>query len=249
MNDIREEFQTIVPFLDGVSDANHIRGVGRALGRSEEEIEAGLEKRSKNWAYFELALNKRKIHAPQETVEIPSHLERPDYEFELAVLLDEPTEAGWGEEEAESFLKDHARVTILNDLSCRDLQRQDNELGLGPARSKTVLGKVFGPEFISYEEFTKTNPNLTLTVNGDVRKDGPAYTDATIWNFPQILSYLSSQSVIFEPGTVIGSGTFSDGSIGETGGEFPWLCENRSQEVVEMEAEGIGTLKNTFVRV
>lgn len=249
MNNIKSEFQQSVPFLDGVSDANHIRGVGRALGRSEEEIESGLEMRSKKWAYFELALSKRKIIEPNETVDIPATLDKPDYEFELAVLLDQPTETGWSEEEAESFLQDHARVTIMNDLSCRGLQREDNELGLGPARSKAVLGKVFGPKFIPYEEFTKSNPVLELTVNGEIRKEGPAYTDATIWNFPQILSYLSQESVLLEAGTIVGSGTFSDGSIGETGGEYPWLCEERSQEVVEMKAEKIGVLKNTFVRV
>jgi 2-keto-4-pentenoate hydratase/2-oxohepta-3-ene-1,7-dioic acid hydratase in catechol pathway len=245
---IKDQLTYPVRFLDGVSDARHIIGMGRSLGRSDEEIHKGLELRKVRWAYYALALGRHEIHDSGKTLFIPRTVQKPDYEFEIALLLDQATRAGWTEEEAEDFLREHGRVTILNDLSCRCLQAEDNQLGLGPARSKSILGKVLGPRFLPYAEFAKRNPHIVLRVNGEVRLEAQACTDSTLWTFPKISSYLSQQPLILEAGTLIGSGTFGGGSIAETSGKYPWLVDGNTVDVVEMEVEGIGVLKNRFTR-
>ncbi len=246
---IKDELRNPVKFLDGVSDEDHIRGVGRALGRTEEEIEEGLKLRRRMWAYFELALNHRYIHEDGETVPVPEKFEKPDYEFEVAVLLDQSSGRGWDQDTAEAFLRENARVTILNDLSCRGLQGDDIQGKLGPARSKTLLGKGLGPTWKSFDWFLEENPQLTLRVNGEKRMSRPAYTDATIWPLSRILSYFSDQGLVLDAGTLLCSGTFGGGSIAEMDGEYPWLTHETSPETVEMEVEGLGTLTNTFERV
>lgn len=245
---IKDELRNPAKFVDGVSDEDHIRGVGRALGRTEEEIEEGLKLRRKNWAYYELALSHRDIYESGEEIKVDASYEKPDYEFEVAALLEKSIDSGLNTEEAEAFLREHAQVTVLNDLSCRGLQGVDIQMKLGPARSKTLLGKCLGPDFMAFSAFRDRNPTLTLRVNGDVRMQRPAYTDVTIWPLSRIVSYFSKQDLILDAGTLVGSGTFGGGSIAETDGEYPWLTEESSPETVEMEVEGIGTLKNTFVR-
>jgi len=237
-----------VRFLDGVSDARHIIGMGRSSGRSDEEIQKSLDLRRVRWAYYALALGRHEIHDAGETVVIPHSIRKADYEFEVALLLDQATLEGWTEEEAEAFLREHGRVTILNDLSCRCLQAEDVQLGLGPARSKSILGKVLGPRFVPYAEFATRNPHIVLRVNGEVRLESQAYTDSTLWTFPTIIAYLSQQPLILDAGTLIGSGTFAGGSIAETSGKYPWLLDGKTIDTVEMEVEGIGTLATSFVR-
>ncbi len=237
-----------VRFLDGVSDARHIIGMGRSSGRSEEEIQKSLELRRIRWAYYALALGRHEIRDSGETVFVPRSIRKADYEFEIALLLDQTTQEGWTEAEAEAFLREHGRVTILNDLSCRCLQAEDVQLGLGPARSKSVLGKVLGPRFVPYAEFAKRNPHIVLRVNGEVRLEAQAYTDSTLWTFPTIGAYLSQQPLILDAGTLIGSGTFAGGSIAETSRKYPWLVDGDTADTVEMEVEGIGLLTNHFAR-
>src|SRR5574337_763190 len=237
-----------VRFLDGVSDARHIIGMGRSSGRSDEEIQRSLELRRVRWAYYALALGRHEIHDSGDTVIVPRSIRKADYEFEAALLLDQATEEGWIETEAEDFLQEHGRVTILNDLSCRCLQGEDVQLGLGPARSKSILGKALGPQFVPYAEFAKRNPHIVLRVNGEVRLEAQACTDSTLWTFPKISAYLSQQPLILDAGTLIGSGTFGGGSIAEMFGKYPWLAADNTVDVVEMEVEGIGILKNRFTR-
>lgn len=245
---IKDSLTYPVRFLDGVSDARHIIGMGRSSGRSDEEIQRSLELRRVRWAYYALALGRHEIHDPGETVNIPRSIRKADYEFEVALLLDQATQEGWTEEEAEAFLREHGRMTILNDLSCRCLQAEDVQLGLGPARSKSILGKVLGPRFVRYAEFATRNPKIVLRVNGEVRLEARAYTDSTLWTFPKIAAYLSQQPLILDAGTLIGSGTFAGGSIAETAGKYPWLLDEKTIDTVEMEVEGIGTLATSFVR-
>ncbi|MDE2321883.1 MAG: fumarylacetoacetate hydrolase family protein [candidate division NC10 bacterium] len=235
-------------FLDGVSDARHIIGMGRSSGRSDEEIQRSLELRRVRWAYYTLALGRHEIHDSGETVSIPRSIRKADYEFELALLLDLGTKEGWTEAEAEEFLREHGRVTILNDLSCRCLQAEDVQLGLGPARSKSILGKALGTRFVPYAEFAKRNPHIILRVNGEVRLEAQACTDSTLWTFPKISAYLSQQPLMLDAGTLIGSGTFAGGSIAETCRKYPWLVEGDTVDTVEMEVEGIGILTNSFAR-
>jgi fumarylacetoacetate (FAA) hydrolase len=81
---------------------------------------------------------------------------------------------------------------------------------------------------------------MIARVNGDERSRGN-FRDI-YWSFGQILSR-ASESVMLYPGEVIGSGTVGTGCLLElTRAQGPWL---QPGDVVELEIEGIGVLKNS----
>ena len=65
------------------------------------------------------------------------------------------------------------------------------------------------------------------------------------WSFGEIIAR-ASELVMLQPGDVIGSGTVGTGCLLElTKGEGPWL---QPGDVVELEVERIGILRNTIGR-
>jgi 2-keto-4-pentenoate hydratase/2-oxohepta-3-ene-1,7-dioic acid hydratase in catechol pathway len=107
---------------------------------------------------------------------------------------------------------------------------------------------------------------MKARVNGELRCDSnyrsiyhinPKTGIKSAWSFPRILQFLGEHNVSVHPGYWIGSGTVGDGSIGEfrskidlqsgivtEAARYPWL---RDGDVVELEAEGIGTLSNRVI--
>jgi fumarylacetoacetate (FAA) hydrolase len=80
---------------------------------------------------------------------------------------------------------------------------------------------------------------MTARVNGVERSRGN-FKDIH-YSFGEIISRVSDSTPIF-PGDVIGSGTVGTGCLLElTKGEGPWL---QPGDVVELEIEGIGILRN-----
>ncbi len=208
-------------------------------GVPNDEIEKYLAIWKSDCAYYELALSKKQVYESEQVVPIPSFVKKPDYEFEIACLLDADVRGPLSLVQAEEFVKSSTHITILNDFSARDLQEQDRQLGLGVARSKSVLGKAIGPRFVPAKDLKLSEIKLRLKVNGQVRTETNYGT--CFWTFPKILSHLSNQNIFLERGTLIGSGTVGGGSIAEFGGKYPWLLLG---DLVEMEASEIGTLKN-----
>jgi 2-keto-4-pentenoate hydratase/2-oxohepta-3-ene-1,7-dioic acid hydratase in catechol pathway len=226
-------------FLDFLAFEAHVVGMRKSRNVPQEEIEKYLVLWRNDCAYYELALSKRQVYEHDEKVPIPPMVQKPDYEFEVGCLLQETTRLNMSLEEAEVFFKKHCSLTILNDFSARDFQEKDRQLGLGVARSKSIMGKAIGPRFVPAKELDLPGLELVLRVNGEERTR-TTYGTCT-WTFPRIISHLSQQNIILEAGTLIGSGTVGGGSIAEHGGKYPWL---KKGDVVEMEAVGIGILRN-----
>ena len=64
------------------------------------------------------------------------------------------------------------------------------------------------------------------------------------YSFPQMIAY-ASRNALLRAGDVLGSGTVGTGCILELGAEVhPWLQRG---DVVELEIEGIGVLRNRIV--
>jgi fumarylacetoacetate (FAA) hydrolase len=65
------------------------------------------------------------------------------------------------------------------------------------------------------------------------------------WSFGEIIARASQSSMLY-PGDVIGSGTVGTGCLLElTKTKGPWL---KIGDVIELEVEGIGILRNVIVR-
>jgi 2-keto-4-pentenoate hydratase/2-oxohepta-3-ene-1,7-dioic acid hydratase in catechol pathway len=140
--------------------------------------------------------------------------------------------------------------------------------GLGPANSKSVVGKSFGPKLVKASEIPMDqngvlNMEMILTVNGEERNrsnyntlyhEHPTTLKKGAWSFPRIMAWLGRQNIWVHPGYVLGSGTLGSGCIAEfsakvdpkngdtiTPALYPWLKDG---DTVRMEVEHIGVLEN-----
>ena len=89
------------------------------------------------------------------------------------------------------------------------------------------------------EEFNPADARMTARINGELWSDGNI--GQIHWSFPQMIVHASMAETLY-PGDILGSGTVGGGC----GLELErWL---QSGDVVELEVEGIGVLRNRVVR-
>ena len=188
--------------------------------------------------------NPTTLYGHGEIVPYPTGTEELDFELEFAIII-----ANGGQNiKKENADKMIAGYTILNDWSARDLQREEMQLNLGPAKGKDFANS-FGPYMVTPDELTdawdnnKLHLRMTCHVNGKLISDGN--TNDLYHSFPTMIER-ASMNVDLQPGDYIGSGTVGTGCILElkpesTGG---WL---KKGDVVRLEIEHIGVLENTIV--
>ncbi len=165
----------------------------------------------------------------------PAWTETFDYENELAIVIGrECTEV------PPAAAYDYVfGYTIMNDLSCRDVQFAERKEG------NICIGKNFptaaplGPWIVTKDEIPDPhNLRIVTRVNGEVRQD--SNTANQIYNIPAQIAWYSHAG--FEPGDVISSGTPAGTGMGYKG-EGTWYLQHGDR--VECEIEKIGVLTNT----
>ena len=188
------------------------------------------------------------FYGPDEPVPRPATTKRLDYELEMACIIGKPG-INIPAEEAADYI---AGYTILNDWSARDVQLQEMAVGLGPAKGKDFANSL-GPAIVTPDELAdkqsgegvelRYDLEMVARVNGEERSRGN-FEDIH-WTFPQMIAR-ASQDVYLYPGEVIGSGTVGTGCLLELGAEADedWL---KPGDVVELEIEGLGILRNQVV--
>jgi 2-keto-4-pentenoate hydratase/2-oxohepta-3-ene-1,7-dioic acid hydratase in catechol pathway len=176
------------------------------------------------------------VIGPEETVPWPSYTDRLDHELELAAVIGRRGK-DVRREEAESYIFGY---TIWNDLSARDVQARELPVGMGPSKAKDWDGSnVLGPCVVTADELDAGNLRMSVRVNGETW--GADNSSSMYHEFADMVAYASQAQTIY-PGEVFGSGTAAGGS----GLELDrWLQEG---DVVELEIEGIGVLRNTIGR-
>jgi 2-keto-4-pentenoate hydratase/2-oxohepta-3-ene-1,7-dioic acid hydratase in catechol pathway len=178
--------------------------------------------------------NPDSIIGPDEDVEWPSYTEKLDYELELCAIIGK-REGRIREEDATSYI---AGYTVFNDWSARDIQFREMNVKLGPALGKDFANSI-GPCLVTPDEIDIYTVPMQARINGEVWSSGTQ--GAMRFNFPQIIAHLSSDQTLM-PGDLLGSGTVGGGS----GLELDrWI---QPGDIVELEVEGIGTLRNRVVR-
>ncbi len=171
--------------------------------------------------------NPAAIYRDGESVPKPPGTAELDYELELACVIG----ADGG---IEGF-------TIMNDFSARDLQAREMQVGLGPAKGKDFATSL-GPVLVSPDELpADLDLRAVARVNGEVRTDSS--TGGMYFGWEELLSAAARGTPGLVAGDVIGSGTVGRGCILEHG-DGRWLSVG---DVVELEIEGIGVLRNTIV--
>jgi 2-keto-4-pentenoate hydratase/2-oxohepta-3-ene-1,7-dioic acid hydratase in catechol pathway len=176
------------------------------------------------------------VIGPEETIPWPAYTDRLDHELELAVVIGRRGK-DIAAAEAMSYVFGY---TIWNDVSARDVQARELPIGMGPAKAKDWDGSnVLGPCIATADELDGTNVRMVVRVNGEVwGEDSSASMHHT---FADLIAYASQAQTIY-PGEVLGSGTAAGGS----GLELDrWIQQG---DVVELEVEGIGVLRNPIGR-
>jgi 2-keto-4-pentenoate hydratase/2-oxohepta-3-ene-1,7-dioic acid hydratase in catechol pathway len=172
------------------------------------------------------------VIGPEEEIPWPAWTERLDHELELAAVVGRRCRDVPASEAAEVIFG----YTIWNDVSARDVQTRELPIGMGPAKAKDWDGSnVLGPCLVTADELDAGHLGMSVRVNGETwGQDTSASMHHT---FADMIAYASQDQTLY-PGEVFGSGTAAGGSGLE-------LDRRLSPgDVVELEIEGIGTLRN-----
>ncbi|RQG87833.1 fumarylacetoacetate hydrolase family protein [Natrarchaeobius halalkaliphilus] len=177
------------------------------------------------------------IGHPDQDIEWPSYTEEMDYELELAAVIGKEGR-DIAAENADEYI---AGYTIYNDLSARDMQFREMEVNLGPSKGKDFNGSnVLGPFLVTPNSIRIDDVRMTARVNGEVWSEGTL--GAMQHSFAEMIEH-TSQSQYLYPGDVLGSGTIGMGC----GLEMDRYLSRG--DTVELEVEGIGTLRNRIVEL
>jgi fumarylacetoacetate (FAA) hydrolase len=213
----------------------HVKTANRNRGQEVPE----------NWYKFPVFYfsNPNNNYGHEDSIPYPAYTQALDYELEIAAVIGKR-----GMDIQPEDAPDHIfGFTVFNDWSARDLQVQEMKVNFGPVKSKDFASS-FGPVIVTQEELADKatgragvyDLSMVARVNG-VEMSRGNFNDI-YWSFGDMLAR-ASQSVMLNPGDVIGSGTVGTGCLYElTKNQGPWLNHG---DVVELEIERIGVLRNT----
>ena len=190
--------------------------------------------------------NHSSITGPGDLVFNKKHLNKLDFELELAVIIGREGK-NIKVEEADDYI---FGFMIMNDWSARDIQKQEMKLNLGPAKGKDFC-TTLGPYLVTKDELknntlkTKTGHVYDLNMSAFINDKKVSNDNAKNmnWTFAQIISHISIGTTIY-PGDVIGSGTCATGCLLEinlTNKTNDWL---KLGDSIKLEIEELGVLEN-----
>jgi len=176
----------------------------------------------------------------------PNRTSNLDYEAEIGYVLGAYPELVEGTDSQMSpYLFGY---TIFNDFSMRDLQMISMGVGLGPSFGKdwaNSLGScIVTPDEIG-DIFSK---RIIIRINEEERLNTVIHDAVSTtggkwyWSFAEMCSFVSFNQRVY-CGEVWGSGTIPRGCELEKGNMASYL---KSGDIVEIQVEGIGTLRNTI---
>jgi len=172
--------------------------------------------------YFHKPVSSLNHHGGQ--VVRPPRCRYLNYEGEIAIVIGERT-LHVSPDEAEARILGY---TVANDFGLHDFRDTDAGSMLRVKGSDSLCP--LGPGLVTGWEFR--GKHIETRVNGVVRQSGS--TDEMVWNMPYLVADIA-RTITLEPGDVILSGTPANSRPVAPG------------DVVEVQVEGLGTLRNTIV--
>lgn len=175
------------------------------------------------------------LAAPHAALIYPECSDKFDYEAELAVIMGRTATAV----SAATALDYVAGYSCFNDGSVRDYQRKSTQWTMGKNFDGTGG---FGPELVTPDELPAGASGLRLVsrLNGEIMQD--SNTSDMIFDVATLIATVS-EGMTLEPGDVIATGTPSGVGFARTPPRFM-----KPGDVIEIEIEKIGVLKNTVAR-
>ncbi|MGH8669700.1 MAG: fumarylacetoacetate hydrolase family protein [Burkholderiales bacterium] len=167
----------------------------------------------------------------------PAFSERMDFELEFGCWIGKP-----GKDIPKQRAREHIfGYSIFNDFSARDEQTKEMAGQLGPGKGKDFdNSNVLGPCLVTADELKDPySLEMKVRVNGD--EWGRGNSRDMHWKFEDCIAH-ASRSETLHAGEFFGSGTVGNGCGLE---HMRFL---KPGDVVELEVEGIGVLKNRIVK-
>ena len=176
--------------------------------------------------------NPATVTGPDSPVLFPApHSSQLDWECELAVIVGRP-----GVDLAEAGAMEHVfGYTCANDVSVRDVQRRHGGQWFKGKNFDTHLP--LGPWIVTADELDPSSLHIQTRVNGITKQD--SNTKFMVFKLPRLLKELSAGCRL-EAGDIIITGTPEGVGFARKPPEFLKIGD-----VVEVDIEGIGILKNT----
>ncbi|RJF88790.1 fumarylacetoacetate hydrolase family protein [Oleomonas cavernae] len=181
--------------------------------------------------------NHLSVSGHDQPVQWPHYTKLMDYELELGVVL-------WnrGKNIKANDAASHIfGYTCFNDFSARDVLMQEIMRGVGPVKGKDFdTGNAMGPWVVTADEIPDPyDLKMEVRVNGEVR--GRSSTSHMCHPIQRMIEVASDEELIV-PGTFFGTGAADHGCGIE---DLRFL---EPDDVVEIELERIGTLRNRVVK-
>jgi len=170
----------------------------------------------------------------------PAAVARLDYEPELVFVIGK---RALGVKKTDDPWDYVAGVTVLNDLTDRDMQKREVASGSRFWTSKNAPGfGPVGPEIVTLDEIADPYDLwMVCTVNGEERMR--VNTRDQIWRMNDILEHFS-RTIPLEPGDCFSTGAPGGVAVGKANAEALFL---KPGDVVECSIDGVTTLRNTIV--
>jgi 2,4-diketo-3-deoxy-L-fuconate hydrolase len=164
-----------------------------------------------------------------DPIVLPQDIGHVDAEAELAVVIGETAD----NVPVERALEFVAGWTCANDVSAREAQFDDGQWFRGKGYNSFCP---VGPRIVPFNELDPSDLRVVQRLNGDVLQD--SRTSLMIFSVPELISYVSrvmtlERGDLILTGTPDGVGAFRDPKVTLSAGD-----------VVEVEIEGIGILRN-----
>jgi 2-keto-4-pentenoate hydratase/2-oxohepta-3-ene-1,7-dioic acid hydratase in catechol pathway len=164
------------------------------------------------------------VIGPDDPIVLPSYSSNVHHEAELAVVIGKVVK----DVTPERALDYVFGYTVANDVTARDVQKTDGQWTRGKGFDTSCP---LGPWIVTGLDVDDLQ--VTARVNGETKQDGR--TSQLIFDVPYLISYVSEIFTLL-PGDVILTGT--------PAGVGPIV----HRDVVEIEVEGIGILRNPVIR-
>jgi 5-carboxymethyl-2-hydroxymuconate isomerase/acylpyruvate hydrolase len=228
-----------ITYLPPITDAEKFLCVGKNYRTHLEELKrTNLIKEIPQEPTSFIKLNSC-LSGHEAKVVRPQGITRLDYEPELVFVMGKRA-LGAKKADAMDYV---AGVTILNDLTCRDLQLREVASGSRFWTGKNIPGfGPLGPEIVTIDEI----PNvydlwMTCSVNGQERMR--VNTADQIWKISDILEHFS-RFIPIEAGDMFSTGAPGGVAVGKENAEDLYL---KPGDVVECAIDGISVLRTTIV--
>lgn len=216
---------TEVRFLTPVFRPQKIIGIG--LNYHDHAEEVGLPKPQEPLLF---AMFANTVIGPEDEIIVPAISDQIDFEAEMGVVIGKKCR-NVSTEESMDYV---AGYTIVNDVSARDLQFSDNQW----VRGKSIdTFAPMGPCLATTSSLANGDGlDISLRLNGHTMQQ--SNTSNLIFKVPELVSYVS-QVLTLEPGDVISTGTPGGVGFSRTPPVFM-----QAGDIVEIDLEGVGTLRN-----